>query len=153
MKSTDIQKGKIKGKPMDFVRQRYRFNMMSRQDKQTLAGRLRKTVRYFHEKDRIENKIEIVDHRRSKNQLVRFPVSCDWTPATDELGALLSDPPPPPRSGFAILEPPKLKPPPPSIVGRPRVEPCFAASSLSLTAVSCASNLWEGLVSHGFHLE
>lgn len=28
MKSTDIQKGKIKGKPMDFVRQRYRFDMM-----------------------------------------------------------------------------------------------------------------------------
>lgn len=92
--------------------------------------------------DRKENKTKIVvDHRLSKNQLVRFPVvSCDWTPATAELGALLSDPPPP-RSGFAILDPAKLNPPLPSMVGSPLVEPCFAASSLSLTAVNCASNL------------
>ena len=94
--------------------------------------------KYFRRMDKRDSKREIVDHRLSKNQLVRFPDSCDWTPAT---GALLSFPPPPPRSGFAIREPPKLKPPLPSILGRPLVEPCFAASSRSLTAVSCASNL------------
>lgn len=78
------------------------------------------------------------DHRRSKNQLLRFPVaSCDCTPAT----FAFAGPSPPPRSGFAMREPPKLKLAFPSMLGKPRVEPCFAASRRSLTAVSWASNL------------
>lgn len=80
------------------------------------------------------------DHLRSKNQLERLPdASCNCTPATFAFAGP-SDPPPP-RSGFAMRDPPKLKPPLPSMAGRPRVEPCFAASRRSFTAVSWASNL------------
>lgn len=101
--------------------------------------------------------MEEVFHRRSKNQLLRFPVppdetavSCDWTlerAGMDGPSPLGSPPPPPPRRGFAILDPPKLNPPE-SEDARPRVEPALAASKRSLTAVSCASNLFEqrGLV-------
>jgi hypothetical protein len=88
-----------------------------------------------------------VDHRRSKNQLERFPVdSWDWIPEIVAFEAPLvvsgsPGPPPPPRRGFAIREPPR-NPPPPSIDAvRPLVDPCLAASSLSFTAVSWASNL------------
>jgi hypothetical protein len=51
-----------------------------------------------------------------------------------------SAPAPPPLRGFAMREPLKANPP----VGepRPRVEPTLAASRRSLTAVSCASNLY-----------
>lgn len=97
--------------------------------------------------------MEEVSHRRSKNQLLRFPVppddaavSCDWTlesAGIDGPSPLDSPPLPPPRSGFAIREPPKLNPPE-SDDARPRVEPALAASRRSLTAVSCASNLFDG---------
>lgn len=80
------------------------------------------------------------DHFPWKNQLDRLPVSCDWTPATFAFAGGPSEPPPP-RSGFAMRDPPKLKLPLLSIGGRPRVEPCFAASRRSFTAVSWASNL------------
>ena len=52
--------------------------------------------------------------------------------------------PPPPRRGFAILEPtppPKAKDAPALGEPSPRVEPAFAASRRSLTAVSCDSKL------------
>jgi hypothetical protein len=79
-----------------------------------------------------------VDHRLSKNQLVRLlPVSWAWTVATG------SFPPPPPRRGFAMREPTKLKPL--LLSGRPFVEPCLAASRRSLTAVSWASKLLQEL--------
>ena len=75
------------------------------------------------------------DHRRSKNQLLRLPVaSCDCTPATFAFAGASEVPPP--RSGFAMRDPPKLKLALPSILGKPRVEPCLAASRRSLTAVS-----------------
>lgn len=61
--------------------------------------------------------------------------------------------PPPPRNGFAMREPapapigpvdaPKAPPSRPDDAS-PRAELTFAASSLSLTAVSCASNLVAG---------
>jgi len=44
--------------------------------------------------------------------------------------------PPPPRSGFAILDPAPPNENPPVGEPRPRVEPLFAASRRSLTAVN-----------------
>ena len=78
-----------------------------------------------------------------KNQLDRFALlaSCCWRPAT---AGTAGPSPPPPRNGFAIRDPALLKLKPPlGAVGeaKPRVEPTLAASSRSLTAVSCASNL------------
>jgi hypothetical protein len=54
--------------------------------------------------------------------------------------------PPPPRRGFAIREPtppPNAKDAPPPDDPRPLVEPAFAASRRSLTAVSWDSKLWS----------
>jgi len=88
---------------------------------------------------------------RSKNQLLLLPppplASCACSPfKKGRLGPppLRDCSPPPPRRGFAIREPapPKLKPPDAvDEVDRPRVEPSLAASSRSLTAEICASNL------------
>jgi hypothetical protein len=79
-----------------------------------------------------------------KNQLLRLllptpdPSLC--SPLIIGIGA--SEPAPPPLSGLAMRDPapPKLNPPPEGDV-KPRVEPIFAASRRSLTAVSWASNL------------
>ena len=54
--------------------------------------------------------------------------------------------PPPPRRGFAMREPtppPNAKDAPALGDPRPRVEPAFAASRRSLTAVSCDSKLYD----------
>lgn len=90
--------------------------------------------------------------RRSKNQLLLFPpglpfASCACSPLnTGRLGPapFICSFAPPPRKGFAIRDPapPTLKPT--GLLDANdmlRVEPCLAASSRSLTAVSCASNL------------
>lgn len=57
---------------------------------------------------------------------------------------------PPPLSGFAIRLPPPPKEKPPEVgEPRPRVLPDLAASSRSLTAVSCASNLYDQQLDNG----
>ncbi len=67
---------------------------------------------------------------------------------------LFASPPPPPLSGLAILDPApaKLKPPVEAI-DVPRAEPNLAASSLSLTAVSWASNLQRNATSVGARMQ
>ena len=94
-------------------------------------------------------------YRWLKNKLVLFPLlesppslppSCFCKlPMTGRTGPSATGPPPPPRRGFAIREPTPPKPayeaPPAGDPPRPRVDPAFADSRRSFTAVSCASKL------------
>ena len=80
---------KEKKRKTDFVGQRYQSydqnngqgylvarNSKGREDRSSKHGHRQTRLRYFREKGRTKNKRgTIVDHRRSKNQLVRFPVS------------------------------------------------------------------------------
>jgi hypothetical protein len=83
-----------------------------------------------------------------ENQLPRFPTlpleSMSFNElivGTPAIGSC-SPPPPPPRSGFAILDPPpKANDWPDMESPKPRVEPAFAVSRRSFTAVSWTSNL------------
>lgn len=87
-------------------------------------------------------------HLWLKNQLLLFPGDTELLVCSPEMTGMAAwdmplMSPPPPRNGLAMREPapPKLNAPFWAEPERPRVEPSLAASSRSLTAVSCASNL------------
>jgi hypothetical protein len=72
------------------------------------------------------------------HELLLFPDNASF--CSPEIVGMVGSPPPP-RRGFAILDPAPPNENPPVGDPRPRVEPLFAASRRSLTAVNWASNL------------